>query len=186
LIVEDYILIEAKVKPLVAAELLRDAWLVILHTKRIPPHVGILTNGNYNSLTIKGHELNISVEALLKTISQRKIESVFVKLLPHPVFSAYYQLEVFQEMIKQFPMVKQNEATCLSPVKLFLEEFYALTIDKSELLFQLVNRLSENNYIKQVSAINIALPENGFELPLYTPSHLQKRIQQEREAFYKN
>ena len=54
--------------------ILKDTWLVILHASRTPPHIGLLVNGNYNSLTIKGHELNIDLKILLKTIQHKKIK----------------------------------------------------------------------------------------------------------------
>ncbi len=47
-------------------------WLVIMHAKRIPPHIGILINGKYNSLTIKGHEINVDPSVILKIIQQKK------------------------------------------------------------------------------------------------------------------
>lgn len=184
MIAEDYIFIEAKAKPLSSAHLLKNTWLVILHAQRVPPHIGILIDGNYNSLTIKGQELEVSTEALLKTIHQRKIKTLFIELIKHPVFSGEYQLRVFQEQVKQFGMVKQNEATCLNPVKLFLEEFYALSYQANELLFELAQRLVANAYIKSVAALNTELTANGFELPIYTKETLQLRILQERAAFY--
>ena len=49
-----------------------DTWLVILHCSRTPPHIGVLINGNYNSLTIKGQELNNDIKVLIKTIQQKK------------------------------------------------------------------------------------------------------------------
>ena len=58
-------------------ELSKNTWIVILHASRIPPHIGILVDGNYNSLTIKGHELNINIAVLLKTIQQKKNRSSF-------------------------------------------------------------------------------------------------------------
>lgn len=183
---EAHIIIEAEVKPLQSAELLRGTWIVIIHVGRVPPHVGLLTEGVYNSLTIKGHELDVSLEALLKTISQRKIESAFVKLVPHPVFSGDYQNETFKEFIKQFPAVKQNEATCLSPLKLFLQEFYAIGNDKEALLYELMQDLAENKYIKYISGMNYLIPATGLELPFYTKEQLQERIKHERSAFYKD
>lgn len=52
-------------------QLLKSTCLVILHASRTPPHIGILVDGNYNSLTIKGHELNVDITVLLKTIQQK-------------------------------------------------------------------------------------------------------------------
>ena len=96
--------------------LLKNTWLVILHASRTPPHIGILINGNYNSLTIKGHELNINSNVLLKTIQQKKIETIFIQLKKHPVFSSDYQKEICQYYIQQFTQVKVNEESCLSPI----------------------------------------------------------------------
>lgn len=169
-------------------ELSKNTWLVILHASRIPPHVGMVIDGNYNSLTIKGHELNIGLEVLLKTIQQKKIEALFVQLKKHPVFSSEYQKEICQHYIKQFTQVKQHEATCLSPVKLFLQEFYAICLNEKELLFELTERLKQNNYITEVIGLNVQekLEQDLFSLPMYTHEELQKVIQSERTHYYKD
>lgn len=168
-------------------ELSNHTWIAVLHASRIPPHIGIITNGNYNSLTIKGHETNIDVRVLLKTIQQKKIETVFIKLKKHPVFSLDYQKEIFQIQLKQFTQVKPNEASCLSPVKLFLTEFYAIQLIEKELLFELVERLKQNDYIDKVLGLNIENQNNSkeFYFPLYSYSELQDVILKEQTHFYK-
>ncbi len=168
--------------------LMKDAWLVILHASRTPPHIGILINGNYNSLTIKGHELNVEIKVLLKTIQQKKIESIFIKLQKHPVFSLDYQKEICQYYIQQFSQVKANEASCLSPIKLFIQEFYAIKENKQELLFEFIERLKQNQYISFVQGLNIdeKLELGNFSLPVYTNEQLQDVINLERANFYKN
>lgn len=163
-------------------ELKKNSWLVILHASRIPPHAGMLVNGNYSSLTIKGHELNIPVEVLLKTIQQKKIESIFIKLAYHPVFSFDYQNETLHHFITRFKQVKANEATCLSPVKLFLQEFYAIPYDDNELLFELTERLKQNHYIEKVIGINTN--DQIFALPMYSREQLNEVIKAERAGYY--
>lgn len=166
----------------------KNTWLVILHASRIPPHVGMLIDGNYNSLTIKGHELNVGIGVLIKTIQQKKIEALFVQLKKHPVFSTGYQLDVCQLYIRQFTQVKQHEASCLSPVKLFLQEFYALCLNENELLYELTERLKQNNYISFAAGLNVEgkLEQDQFSLPMYTHEELQKVIQSERSNYYKD
>lgn len=168
-------------------ELAKNTWLVILHASRTPPHIGVLIDGNYNSLTIKGHELNININVLLKTIQQKKIESIFVKLKKHPVFSSEYQKEICQNYIQQFTQVKANEASCLSPIKLFLQEFYAIQENKDELLFELIERLKQNQYIEIALGLNIEnkLEEQEFSLPMYSNKQLQEVIKSERAIYYK-
>lgn len=169
-----------------ATYLNKDNWLVILHASRIPPHIGVLIEGNYNSLTIKGHELNISVQALLKTIQQKKIEVLFVKLKHHPVFSFDYQKEVCQIFIKKYQHVKQNEATCLTPIKQYLQEFYAVPIIQDELLYELIERLKQNSYIVNTYGLNLTISNHEFSLPVYTQDELQNVIQKERAPYYKD
>lgn len=168
-------------------ELLKNTWLVVLHASRKPPHIGVLVNGNYNSLTIKGHELNINSTVLLKTIQQKKIETLFIQLKKHPVFSSDYQKEICQYYIKQYTQVKANEASCLSPIKLFLQEFYAIPENKNELLFELVERLKQNQYISLTLGLNIAgkIEDNEFSLPMYSNEQLQEIIKIERANYYK-
>ncbi|MEO6302508.1 MAG: hypothetical protein ABIP51_04990 [Bacteroidia bacterium] len=164
----------------------KDLWLVALYANRIPPHIGLMINGNYNSLTIKGHELNVSHEALLKTISQKKIESVFIKLKKNPVFSFDHQLEMLQEMISKFGPVRQYEVTCLSPIKLFFEQFYAVHNIDEELYFDLMKRMNENEYFEFAGSFNFDL-HNGFvELPFYTIDQLNETIKTQRLPYYKD
>lgn len=163
----------------------KNTWIVILHASRIPPHVGILVEGSYNSLTIKGQELNIPIVVLLKTIQHKKIETLFIQLKKHPVFSPDYQKEIAQHYIKQYTQVKANEASCLSPVKLFLQEFYALPLNLNEVLFELVERLKRNAYIQHTIGYYIS-ETNEFSLPVYSNEQLQSVIQSERSPYYKN
>lgn len=164
----------------------KGGWLVVLHASRIPPHVGLMIDGNYNSLTIKERELNVSSAALLKTISQKKIEALFLKLVKHPVFSTDHQLHIFQEQLNQFTVVKPNEATCLSPLKLFFQEFYAVRNKKEQLFYDFADELYRNEYIAGAIGMNLPEIENKtFLLPHYTNEELQERIAKERSAFYK-
>ena len=109
------------------------------------------------------------LEVLLKTIQQKKLEALFIQLKKHPVFSTHYQLEIFQHHIQQYTQVN-DEATCLSPVKHYLQEFYVIPLQESELLFELVERLKQNQYIHKTIGLHIdgKLKGNEFELPIYS------------------
>lgn len=165
------------------AACIKNTWLVLLHANRIPPHVGLLLNGSYNSLTIKGHELGISSESLFKMISVKNIETVFVKLLEHPVFSADYQLSVFQELVKKYKSVKQFEATCLSPIKEFFLEFYAVELIEEELLADFLGRLTDNSYLHSATSLNFSLNTNLLKVPFYNSQQLHERIREESLPF---
>lgn len=162
----------------------KGTWLVVLHASRIPPHIGLLIDGSYNSLTIKGKELDDAINVLLKTIQLKKIEAIFISLIKQPVFSTSFQLEIAKHFIQQYHQVKANEATCLTPIKLFLSEFYAIENQKDELFFQLVERLKQNHYINYAFGINLNESTDEFALPMYTDTQLQDIITAERMPYY--
>lgn len=162
-------------------QLLRGSWLMILHASRIPPHVGMMIGGCYSSLTIKGYELNVKAEVLLQTISRKKIEALAIQLVKQPVFSEGYQREVLDLYIRQFPKVEAHRASCLSPVKLFLQEFYAIPDQPKELLFEITERLKQNHYIHKTLGFNLkeGLSEGDYSLPVYSHERLKEVIARE-------
>ena len=72
-------------------------------------------------------------------------------------------------------------------MKLFLTEFYAVQLIEKELLYELVERLKQNDYIDKVLSLNIENQINSKKIyfPLYTYSELQDVILKEQTHFYK-
>lgn len=163
---------------LLPSDIQKGNWLVIMYAKRIPPHIGVFINGKYSSLTIKGHEINVDSNVIFKIIQQKKTETLFVKLLNHPVFSYDFQREAFLQYLMQFPYVEHYVATCLSPIKLYLQEFYAIPLIENELLFELIERLKQNNYIENIYSLNLpeTITEKNFQFNTYTNEQLQNEI----------
>jgi len=156
------------------ADLQRGVFLTILHATRTPPHIGLVIDKQYHSLTIKGAELNVATASLVRTIHQRKIPTVFIQLQPHATYSAAYLKEHFILNIQEFPKVDVNIATCLSPIKRFLEETYLLSLQQINYLYELIPFLDEAQLILSTSAINI--DESTFKLPIYNLSELNNGI----------
>jgi len=163
-----------------ADDIKRGIYLVLLHANRVPPHIGMMMDHVYHSLSIKGQELNVSGEALLKNISLRKIPAVFIEIKKHPVFSNAHLGECFAEQVKQFYKVNAEGNTCLSPVKLFFEEFYALDRQKIDLVFDLLAQLNANNFVSRAFGGHLgALKENIFYLHPYKRADLDRQIAEE-------
>lgn len=148
--------------------------LVLLHAKRIPPHVGLIIDKTYQSLTIKGRELNVPVDALLRTISQKEKEVVFIKIKKHPTFSDNYLKEYFTANILQYKKVEEGGATCLHPIRSFFEEAYLINTDGVNYVFDLIHELQKNGKIEGVCFNNI--PEKFVELPVYTKDDIYEGI----------
>src|SRR5580693_8058601 len=67
-------------KPALEASLQHGTYIVLLNVRDVPPHLLLLTNGEFFSLSIKGPKLHLPLEVQLKFIKSKSIPSVFVKL----------------------------------------------------------------------------------------------------------
>jgi hypothetical protein len=163
--------------------LTKGLFICLLHVKRVPPHIGVIIDGKYHSLTIKGIEPNVSISALLRTIQQQKIESAFLKISPHPVFSNDHMNSMFLETLKKYPQIRSNEATCLSPLKDFFNEFYAINTSKNDMIFDLLKRMVANNFILQAYSLNLSLENNTLGIPVYSQEELNEKINAIRKNY---
>jgi len=163
--------------------LLKGLFICILHVKRVPPHIGIIIDGSYHSLTIKGTEPNISTTALLRTIQQQKIESAFLKITPHPVFSNDHMNSIFLETLKKYPQIRANEVTCLSPLKDFFNEFYAINSPSSDMIYDFLKRMTLNNFILEAYSLNLSLENDKMSIPVYSQEELNDKINAIRKVY---
>ena len=166
-------------KEYTADKIKKGVYLILLNANQVPPHIGLLIDNTYHSLTIKGQELNINGNVLLKNISLRKISTVFIKLKKHPVFSTNFMNETFMEQVKLFDKVNDDTNTCMSPIRLFFEEFYAIPKENIKLIFDLLAALNENDFIDSSCGTNIEMKGNIFYLQTYNEADLKKQITSE-------
>lgn len=159
-------------------ELSNGIYIVAMHATRIPPHIGLIIDKQYHSLSIKGQDFNIPVKALIKNIEQRKISTLFIKIKSHTTFSISYLKDHFILNIQQFPRVDKDVATCLNPIKLFFNEVYNIDMDQVDFLFHLLPHLQEAELIEHTTTLFI--DEKTYQLPVYTKEELDREIENAR------
>ncbi|HXC03889.1 MAG TPA: hypothetical protein VNZ86_04005 [Bacteroidia bacterium] len=163
------------------ADLQRGVFIVLLHASRIPPHIGLMGDGMYHSLHVKGQELNIPLKVLMKGITQRKIQSVFIAIKPHAVFSDTYLSEHFSTNVQTFERVDSGKATCLSPLRLFFEENWNLDTSRIEFLYELLPLLESKNILG--NSYGFHLDPGSFSLPYYTMKEINEGIEHYKSEY---
>jgi hypothetical protein len=159
-------------------DLEKGVFLVVLHAGRIPPHIGLVADGLYHSLSIKGRDLNVPLEVLTKSVLQRKIPSLFIQiktgseLLPEVLGAA------FQTDVQRYHRVDIGVATCLSPLKHFFARTWKLDLTQVNYLYQLLPLLEKQELLGCSYGWNMEalLQEGSFRLPYYTMTEINKGI----------
>lgn len=164
-----------------ADDLLKGIYIAVIHATRIPPHIGIIADKQYHSLSIKGQNINTSLNALLKNSTLRRIPTLFIKIKSHNTFSDSYLNEHFITNVQQFQRVDSDIATCLSPIKLFFEEVYDVPMKQVNYLYELLPALQNEDLIEHTTSLFV--DEEKYQLPFYTSKEINAGIDQVRSEF---
>ncbi len=138
--------------------------LWILHADKIPPHIGISTQGSYFSLKVNGKDEDLPVEKLLSLCQIKKMSVVIVQLLKN------LSLEDLKMKFSDFEKAEDIKTTCLTPIKeLFTNETNVLKLKD---LLETQNKKGE---IEKVFGLNLRSTFKG--IPFYTTEQIQKRLE---------
>lgn len=162
-------------------DLSKGIFIAVIHATRIPPHIGMIVDKSYHSLSIKGQDINTPIAALIKNSNIRKIPTLFIKIKSHPTFSSTYMREHFITNVQQFERVDVGVATCLSPIKLFFEEVYGISMKQVNYLYELLPVLETEGLIETISTLHI--DETNYQLPAYTNKEINAGIELVRKEF---
>src|SRR3989344_358672 len=163
------------------ADLSKGLYIAVIHATRVPPHIGIISDKTYHSLSIKGQDINTPIVALIKNSGARKIPTVFIKIKSHPTFSDIYLREHFITNVQKFERVDVGVATCLSPIKLFFEEVYSIPMKDVNYLYELLPLLESKGLIESLSSMNVDI--ETYQLPFYTNKEIEAGIKEVRKEF---
>lgn len=156
-------------------KLQKGLFIFIFRATRIPPHIGIITNGKLYDITSVGPNIDLLVSDFYNTILKRKTAIIFVELVP-PNGGDLNQL--ITDKVKKYWKVTSN-TSCLNPVKDFLNEVYGIDTSKARFIFELLPFLTEIKLIKSISQLNLSnkIANNNFELTMYTEEDIEKCIE---------
>lgn len=140
----------------------RSTCLWIWHADKIPPHIGISSNGLYFSLKVKGKETDLPVSVVLDAIQRKKIPSLCYLLSD--------QIEDLSLHFNAFHRAVAGEITCLFPIR------EALGLPVASQLSELLESLEQEGRIEK--KIGFFLPEDFNGLPNYGMFEIHERLQQ--------
>ena len=89
-------------------------YLVLFNVDKIPPHLGIIKNKKYYSITIKETEIGLNEKAIINLIARKKIPTIIIAINDRlNNIEAYYS--------KYSNRVKES-ISCLKPIKEYFAE----------------------------------------------------------------
>lgn len=158
------------IKPASSTILSGGVFLVLLNTAKVPPHLGLMANGKWYSLEASGPTINGSISGLLKFISQKNVQTIFIGLSIKNVLVKNDLNEIITKLILQYPKVDVGIATCLTPIKDFCSSVYNLETSNINFVYELIPLLEKNNTVTGIYEMNLSSKLNNetFKLKKYS------------------
>lgn len=137
-------------------------FLWIFHADKIPPHIGISTEGKFFSLKANGIDCGVEVKSILNLIDRKKIPSILLEL--DGIISEKKMKQLFKKYTKTIP----QKITCLHPIKLLLE------VPSVNKLSELLEELDRHNRVLSKKYFNLPVDFNG--IPEYDVEAIHNRL----------
>ena len=155
-------------------------YLGMLYVNKIPPHLLLIVNGKIYGLSVKAKQSGEPFEPLLKTISVKKISSLFFQIESSVLKLNGLTAEALIEEIMFKYSAINGKLTCLSPIKDFFSASVSAEIIKSSTIFDLLPELYTHSAIKNVYHLFMEkmLNNNNIELEIYSLDDIYRRINQ--------
>ena len=158
-----------------AEKLQKGVFIFIFRATKIPPHIGVITNGKLYDITSVGPNIDLPVIDFYNTVLKRKTEVIFVELKQT---NGVDLNEIITKKVNEYWKVTPT-TSCLNPIKDFINDIYNTDVSEARFIFELLPILFEQYLIKGVSQLNLSskVINNTFELTKYTEKDIEKCIE---------
>jgi hypothetical protein len=148
--------------------------LVLFYVNKTPPHLAIISDGKYFSITVKGDQIGEEVIPIFQLIQRKRIPTLFVSL--RESVAPEFLLESFRET-----SLNKLGTTCIEPISRSFRLQFSDGVDYTSVqtFFDLYELLKQTNRIQSIS--QYFLSENqlcDFTLSRYNKEDVVQFVQE--------
>lgn len=136
-------------------------YIWVIHADKIPPHLGISSDGEFFSLKVSGVDFALPADRLLKTFDKKWIPLLIIQT---DSISVKDLLAVYSH----YESAKDGGNTCLSPIK----ELFGL--EQVNTIHELLRELKSKSQVKVVYGKNLPCHYKG--IPEYDLDAVNERL----------
>lgn len=164
-------------------EIQQGLFLVMAGIDDIPPHIALINEGLYYSVSAKKVEAGVPVANFLKAISRKNVPTLFITI--KSPLKGRYRGAGFKvaECFNSYPPLGNGEHSCLWPVRDFFAEVFSDKYKKASLVFELLAMAQQDDILlgcKSLFAPSLRSPNwgnhSGLVLPKYTHEQIREKI----------
>jgi len=161
-----------QVQEMSAERLKQGTYILLLHANKIPPHLGLIANGKYFSLTANESQVALEGESIWRMIQSKNIPSLFIEV------DSESSEEILTDVFSQFEKAVPGKISCLQPLKTYFSSLHQINVDEVNYVFDLVEQLESYDLILGSYYQNLSeeLKDGSFTMITYTMEEIYNRI----------
>jgi len=155
-------------------QLNKGLWLILIGVNDIP-HIALLHEGDYYSLSTRKVDCGSSLERLLNVLERKNVPTLFIQIEEDNIIARNEATSVL--LLKTYKDLKPlgiTKNTCLSPIKEFFTKYYSEDFAHVNYVFELLALAEKKNLLKECITVNIL--SNKITLPKYTMAQIRDTI----------
>ncbi len=153
------------------AEFDTSLWLLLVGINEIPPHIALISDGKYYSLSTKKVDCGSSAEVFVNKLNRKKIPTLFVKI------QSQTPKRDLQDIYKDLQPLTNSDKTCLSPIKDFFSEQISQKFKDLNYVFEMLALLENKGLLQKCISLNCdSSGSNRITLPKYNMAQIRNRI----------
>lgn len=140
-----------------------NSFILIQNTNQIPPHISLVVDGKYFSVSVSGVKTEIDFHSVLKNIQIKNIPCLILEIT-----EIKFSSDAISEVFNHYGRLDSPEKSCLFPIIDLLNRAYGLILE-SEFVFELIKELEQTQKIIGVYHLNMEtkLESNSYLFPKY-------------------
>lgn len=153
------------------------SFILIQHTDQIPPHISLVVDGNYFSVSVSGVKTELDFQSVWKNIQMKSIPCLILE-----ISKVKFSFEAIAEIFQHYGRLDKPEKSCLFPIIDLLNRAYG-SIHESDFIFELIQELDKNKNLLSIYHLNLEnkLQQNSFLFPNYKREDIRFCINQLNE-----
>jgi hypothetical protein len=168
------------VHPIEEQELFTGFYIVITNALAVPPHLGLLLNGQLSSLSVKGASVNGNLHGFIRMLKAKDNPTLFVHLkIPENSSVSELQEKITQYVLSYACVNVSKQITCLSPIKDVMEHVFNIPVNNVNVIFDLLPVLHHQHVILSYFGYNLQdkLTDEKISLQKYTLHEVNTNIE---------
>lgn len=150
----------------------KGLWLLLIGINDVPPHIALINEAKYYSLSARTVDCGSSSGRLLNILRRKNIPALFIRIETKNTAASY-----LEKIYKNLQPLGNNQNTCLSPIKELFTECHSDEFASVYYVFELLALAEKKNLVIEcVSAFYENTNANSVTLPKYTITEIRNKI----------